>query len=179
MPAFSVGALMLLIERGAPADAVPTERLVLPFESRCKSRLRTRLASGEEVGLFLERGAVLRGGDRLQGSDGRIVAVIAAPEKLMEARFDSPAALARAAYHMGNRHVAVQLGIDPDGHGWLRFEADAVLGDMLRGLQASLIAITAPFEPESGAYATGHGHGESRGDGRIHEYGQRQWTPHP
>ena len=172
---------MLLIEQRAPTDATATERLVLPYESRCKSRLRTRLASGEEIGLFLERGTVLRGGDRLQGSDGRIVEVVAAPENLMEARFESPSALARAAYHMGNRHVAVQLGIDSDGCGWLRFEADTVLRDMLHRLQASVAAITAPFEPESGAYAAGHVHGESQGSagGRIHEYGHRQWPPHP
>lgn len=167
---------MLLIEQRAPADAAPTERLVLPFESRCKSRLRARLASGEEAGLFLERGTVLRGGDKLQGSDGRIVEVVAAPEQLMEARFDSPAALARAAFHMGNRHVAVQLGVAPDGGGWLRFEADPVLGDMLQGLAAHLVTVTAPFEPESGAYAAGHRHGDAAASpaARIHEYGVRR-----
>lgn len=167
---------MLVIEHRAPADTVATERLVLPFESRCRSRLRTRLASGEEVGLFLERGTVLRGGDRLRGSDNRIVEVIAAPEHLMEARFDSASALARAAYHLGNRHVAVELGVDPDGGGWLRFEADTVLRDMLCGLAASVAAITAPFEPESGAYGAGHGHDYAPGKpgARIHEYGQRR-----
>ncbi|MBZ0090757.1 MAG: urease accessory protein UreE, partial [Sulfuricellaceae bacterium] len=77
---------MIVIEQRAPKGAEATERLVLPFEFRCKCRLRTRLESGEEAGLFLERGAVLRAGDRLQGRDGRIVEVVAAAEAVMEVR---------------------------------------------------------------------------------------------
>lgn len=163
---------MLLIEALAPAGAVADERLLLSFDSRCKSRLRTRLASGEEAGLFLERGRVLRGGDRLLGKDGRVVEVVAAIEALMEALCDDPLQLARAAYHLGNRHVAVQ--ILPAS---LRIARDHVLGEMLRGLGLPVVEIEAPFEPESGAYGAhgGHGHGadeEGRG-ARIHDHFQR------
>lgn len=171
---------MLLIEEFAAGNAAATERLELPFESRCKSRLRTRLASGEECGLFLERGTVLRGGDRLLGNDGRTVEVVAAPEALMEAVMDEnsgdPLLLAKAAYHLGNRHVAVHLL-----PGRLRFAADHVLGEMVRGLGLKLAEIEAPFEPESGAYGAhgahgGHGHsadGEGRG-ARIHDHFAKQ-----
>ena len=160
---------MLLIEQHAAAAAVATEQLPLPFDSRCKSRLRARLASGEECGLFLDRGTVLRGGDKLQGKDGRVVEVIAAPELLMQAASEDPLQLARAAYHLGNRHVAVHLL-----PGRLRFAADHVLGEMLRGLGLPVTQIEAPFEPESGAYGShgGHGHsadGEGRG-AKIHDH---------
>ena len=160
---------MLLIEQHAAAAAAATEQLPLPFDSRCKSRLRARLASGEECGLFLDRGTVLRGGDKLQGKDGRVVEVIAAPELLMQAACADPLQLARAAYHLGNRHVAVQLL-----PGRLRLAADHVLGEMLRGLGLPVTQIEAPFEPESGAYGAhgGHGHsadGEGRG-AKIHDH---------
>lgn len=160
---------MLLIEQRAATDAPTTEQLSLPFESRCKSRLRTRLASGEECGLFLERGTVLRGGDKLLANDGRVVEVVAAPESLLEAASCDPVLLAKAAYHLGNRHVAVHVL-----PGRLRFIADHVLGEMLRGLGLKLAEIELPFEPESGAYGAhgGHGHsadGEGRGP-RIHDH---------
>lgn len=149
---------MLLIEAFAAAGAVAVDRLLLPFESRRKSRLRTRLASGEEAGLFLERGRVLRGGERLLGNDGRVVEVVAAPEMLMEAASDDPLQLARAAYHLGNRHVAVQVMANG-----LRFAQDHVLGEMVRGLGLPVTEIEAPFEPEAGAYGVHGGHGHSAG----------------
>ncbi len=149
---------MLLIESSAPADAPATERLTLTFELRCKSRLRTRLDSGEEAGLFLERGAILRAGDKLLGKDGRIVEVVAAPEKVIEARSDDPLRLARAAYHLGNRHVPVQVAT-----GLLRFGQDHVLGEMVRGLGLVVSECEAPFEPESGAYGNHGGHAHPHG----------------
>lgn len=159
---------MLLVETKAPAGSTATERLRLPYESRCKSRLRTRLESGEEAGLFLERGTVLRGGDRLLAKDGRVVEVVAAPEALLEARTDDVLLLARAAYHLGNRHVAVELR-----PGRLRLGRDHVLAEMVRGLGLDVVEVEAPFEPEGGAYgAHGHGHsadGEGRGP-RIHDH---------
>jgi urease accessory protein len=156
---------MLLIEESAPTDAEPTERLVLNFEQRSKSRLRTRLASGEEAGLFLARGGILRGGDLLRGRDGRIVRVLAAPERLAEARCKTPLMLARAAYHLGNRHVPIQIG-----EGWVRFQADKVLQDMLAGLGVTVVEVVAPFEPEAGAYAHGHRHDDSPSAARIYEH---------
>ncbi|MDA8260033.1 MAG: urease accessory protein UreE [Betaproteobacteria bacterium] len=163
---------MIVIEQRAPADANATERLMLPFELRCKSRLRTQLESGEEAGLFLERGTVLRAGERLLANDGRVVEVAAAPETVMEVLSGDALLLARAAYHLGNRHVAVELK-----PGLVRFVRDHVLGEMVRGLGLTVIESEAPFDPESGAYgghgghAHPHGHsadGEGRGP-RIHD----------
>ena len=153
----------------AHADAV----LVLPFELRQKSRLRTAVEGGEDIGLFLDRGTVLRGGDWLQSDDGRIVGVRAADEDLQEARCADMEGLARAAWHLGNRHAAVQVG-----DGWLRFAADDVLAAMLRGLGATVSAVRAPFEPEGGAYGSGH-HAhtpEAKHRGIIHDFAQRGIT---
>lgn len=163
---------MLSIERLAEPGTPASERLLLSFDARSKSRLRTRLASGEEAGLFLERGRVLRGGDRLLANDGRVIEVIAADEALLEGRSSDSLLLARAAYHLGNRHVALQIGFDAHG-GWLRFAADHVLGDMVAGLGLPVKEIVAPFEPEAGAYGT-HSHGDATTPGaKLHQYRQR------
>jgi urease accessory protein len=161
---------MLLVEQRLQAPVAHDAQLELPFEQRQKSRLRTRLVDGEEIGLFLERGTILRGGDCLRANDGRVVRVVAANEALMEARSGDATALARAAYHLGNRHMPVQVG-----PGWLRFAADHVLGDMVRGLGLAVCEVTAPFEPEAGAYAGGHAHhsGEARHAGVIHDFALR------
>ena len=133
-----------------PAQA----RLVLPFDARQKSRLRAQLEGGEEVGVLLARGTVLRGGDLLLASDGRVVEVVSAVEQLSVVANRDPRQLARAAYHLGNRHVAVQIG-----DGWLRFQHDHVLDDMLRGLGFEVARNWLPFEPEGGAYShAGHTH---------------------
>ena len=159
---------MLLIQKRCASSDTPHERLVLPFDLRQKSRLRTHLESGEEVGLFLERGTVLRGGDCLQSEDGRIVQVVAAPEAVYQVTCATLLDLTRAAYHLGNRHVPLQVGDN-----WLRLGADGVLKDMLIGLGAQVIAETVPFEPEAGAYGGGHKHGdESAHGGIIHHFGQ-------
>lgn len=147
---------MLILEQPAPANAAATERVVLTFDLRCKCRLRTRSATGEDVGLYVTRGSVLRHGDKFMAQDGRIAEIIAAPEALMAARSNDPLLLARAAYHLGNRHVAVQVG-----PGWLRFASDHVLRDMVLGLGLQVSEMTAPFSPESGAYGHGHTHGGS------------------
>lgn len=122
--------------------------LILPFELRQKSRLRTTLDTGEEVGLMLERGTFLRGGDCLLASDGRVIEVIAAPEEVSVVTADDPWQLARAAYHLGNRHISVQVGT-----GWLRYLHDHVLDDMVRGLGFTVTLDEMPFEPEAGAYS--------------------------
>lgn len=127
-------------------------QLVLPFELRQKTRLRTALSTGEEVGLNLERGYILRGGDQLLADDGRVVEVVSAPENVSVVTSSDPLQLARAAYHLGNRHVSVQIGA-----GWLRFLRDHVLDEMVRGLGLPVTHDTLPFEPEAGAYA-GHSH---------------------
>jgi urease accessory protein len=158
---------MLLVEAFHHGAAQASEVLLLPFELRCKSRLRTRLESGEEIGLFLPRGSILRGGTKLQAQDGRVVEVKAADEPLLEARCADALLLARAAYHLGNRHVAVQLAAS-----WLRLQQDAVLAEMLRGLGLVVSELQAPFEPESGAYSASHQHGTMHGKPTIHQYGQ-------
>ena len=142
-------------------------QLKLPFDMRQKSRLRTRLVDGEEAWLMLPRGEILRGGDLLLAADGRVVAVVAETEDVLHAAGMNATELARAAYHLGNRHVPVQVG-----DGFLRIAADHVLAEMLRGLGATLTPMRAPFEPEAGAYAAGHQHHSDEGGhaGRIHEY---------
>ncbi len=134
-----------------PADAQAT--LTLPFEQRQKSRLRIRLDNGQDAGLFLPRGTVLRHGDRLRATSGLVVEVRAAPEAVSTARADDALLLARAAYHLGNRHVALQLG-----PGWLRYPHDHVLDNMARELGLTVNREQAPFEPEAGAYGGGHHH---------------------
>ena len=126
-------------------------QLRLPFDRRQKSRQRAVLVSGEEVAVELPRGQVLRGGDWVVASDGRVIEVVASPERVLHIECESPQALARAAYHLGNRHVPVQVG-----EGWLRIADDHVLARMLEVLGAKIIALDAAFEPEAGAY--GHGH---------------------
>src|SRR5688572_26017904 len=149
----------------ASASASPAaERLVLPFELRQKSRLRGRLASGTEVGLFLERGIVLRGGDLLLAEDGTVVEVVAALETVSTVRDSDATRLARAGYHLGNRHVPVEIGT-----GWLRYGHDHVLDDMVRGLGLTVVVEQAPFEPEAGAYghsSHGHSHEHEHSHGR-------------
>lgn len=142
-----------IVER-LSADLPAQATLTLPFDLRQKSRLRTRLDSGEDVGLFLPRGTVLRHGDRLRATDGRVIEVRAASETVSTARTDDPLLLARAAYHLGNRHVALQLG-----PGWLRYLHDHVLDGMVRELGLEVMCEQAPFEPEAGAYGGGHYHG--------------------
>ncbi len=165
---------MIIVQKRSPPREAADVDLVLPFEQRQKSRLRTVLPTGEEVGLFLERGAILRDGDCLESDDGRIVRVVAADETLMEVRTADAELLARAAYHLGNRHTPVQIGKN-----WLRFAADRVLAEMLSGLGLTAQTLSMPFEPEAGAYAAGHAHhsGEARHAGVIHDFALRRDEP--
>ena len=146
----------MFAEAFAPADSqvAADDRLVLPYDARCKSRQRVTLASGDELGYVLPAGTVLRHGDRLLTGNGRIVAVEAASEGLLEVRSDDILQLLRAAYHLGNRHVPVQLGEE-----FLRFQPDHVLAEMLVGLGCVVREVQAPFDPEGGAYAaSAHAH---------------------
>lgn len=127
--------------------------LTLPFEQRQKSRLRTRLDNGVDVGLFLPRGTVLRHGDLLRTTSGLVVEVHAAPESVSTARTDDPLLLVRAAYHLGNRHVPLQVG-----PGWLRYLHDHVLDRMVQELGLAVISEQAPFEPEAGAQGEVNAH---------------------
>jgi urease accessory protein len=146
---------MQIVER-LSEDLPPRATLTLPFDLRRKSRLRTRLDSGEEVGLFLPRGTILHHGDRLRTTEGLVVEVRAAPEVVSIARTDDSLLLARAAYHLGNRHIALQLG-----PGWLRYLHDHVLDRMVEKLGLNVASEEAPFEPEAGAYGDGDYHGHA------------------
>ena len=126
----------------------------LSFEARSKSRLLLTLDSGERAALLLERGRVLKGGDVVRTQDGREIEIIAAEEALLEARSDDALLITRAAYHLGNRHVAVQVM-----PGRLRFLNDHVLQEMVRKLGLQVEPVQAPFEPEGGAYGHHHAHG--------------------
>ena len=150
--------MLLDITKRLPPGREFSERLRLPFDLRQKSRLRVRLESGIEAALQLERGTILRGGDRLLSGDGRIVLVVAAEEPVLHVTAASAQQLMRAAYHLGNRHVPLQIGGGQIGDGWLRLEQDHVLKDMLLGLDMTVHEQLAPFEPEAGAYGGGHHH---------------------
>jgi urease accessory protein len=155
------------IENGG--DAPVAARIELPFELRQKRWLRGRLDCGEEVSLRLPRGVISHGGDLLAASDGRVIEVVAVPENVLHVECAAPAELTRLAYHLGNRHVPVEIGT-----GFLRLMADPVLESMLRGRGAKLAHIEAPFEPEAGAYSGAH-HRDSaeqrESSAKIHEYG--------
>ena len=135
-------------------------KIALTYEQRQKSRLRVRLDSGEEVAISRARGSVLRAGERVQTTSGATVEIVSAPEKLLHIEADS---LARLAYHLGNRHVPVQVG-----ERFLRIGEDHVLEEMVRKLGARVTHVEAPFEPESGAYS--HQHDEMGHGGRIHDH---------
>ena len=131
--------------------------LTLAFDLRQKSRFKAELDQGVEVGLQLTRGTVLRGGDLLAAEDGNIILIKAADEKVSYVETTDNHLMSRACYHLGNRHVPLQIG-----EGWLRYAHDHVLDDMLKGLGLQTECIEAPFEPESGAYSSGsHSHGHS------------------
>ncbi len=135
-------------------EALPAETtLTLPFELRQKSRLRTWLDNGVDVGLFLPRGTVLRGGDRLRTTTGLVIEVHAAPERVSTVRTEDSRLLARAAYHLGNRHVPLQIDAS-----WLRYLHDHVLDRMVRELGLDVICEQAPFEPEAGAHGEVNGY---------------------
>ena len=132
----------------------PTATLTLPLEKRLRSRQRATLDDGADAGIFLPRGQTLRHGDLLASDDGTVVRICAAPEVLSEVRVDDPLLLARACYHLGNRHVALQIGA-----GRLCYLHDHVLDELLQGLGLQPTCIEAPFEPEPGAYG-GHSHAQ-------------------
>lgn len=165
------GEVLKFSERLATDDrsAPVIGELVLAFVDRCKSRLRTRLSDGRDAGLMLPRGTVLRGGDRLRADAGEVVLVQAAVESLYEVRAVHGATrpeldLRRAAYHLGNRHIAVELANDT-----LKLERDPVLRDMLLGLGVQVREIEDRFEPESGAYGGGHRHDHDADGGSMGE----------
>lgn len=157
----------------APALLKRAATVVLDWDTRQKSRFDTEDSQGRHLGVFLPRGTAVRGGDVLVAEDGSLVKVIATPQPVLVVRtcaeHGSPVDLLRAAYHLGNRHV--QLEVKPDH---LHLEPDHVLADMLRHMHLIVTEELAPFEPERGAYsAQGHGHGHAHpehADDHGHEH---------
>ncbi|MDA0790795.1 MAG: urease accessory protein UreE [Proteobacteria bacterium] len=125
----------------------------LDYGHREKARQRVTLNTGEAVGIHLPRGTVMSDGDQLGDDNGHVIGIAAAPERVSTVYADEARRLARFAYHLGNRHIWVQVG-----PGWLRYLADHVLDDMVRGLGGEPVSETVPFEPEAGAYAAGGHH---------------------
>lgn len=135
-------------------------RVSLTWEQRTRSRLRVQLDDGRTAGILLPRGTTLRDGDGLESEEGLRVGVRAASETLSRVESADTLLLARACYHLGNRHVALQ--IEPERLSYLH---DHVLDDLVRGLGLSVRITSAPFEPEPGAYGgspQGHQHAGAR-----------------
>ena len=165
--------MLKLIERLGPVTAEQaSDSLTLPFELRMRGRLKALSDAGRELGLFLDRGPVLRDGEGLRAESGEVVRVKAADEPVVTARIEGALALARLCYHLGNRHVSLAIGGDErssSGQGWVRFPPDHVLEELAERLGATLEHHQAPFDPEPGAYAQGEGH--SHGHAHEHSHG--------
>ncbi|MRS14387.1 urease accessory protein UreE [Enterobacteriaceae bacterium RIT691] len=144
-----------------------TASVTLPIDVRVKSRAKVLLSDGREAGLMLPRGLLLRGGDILASEDGsEFISVIAADEGVSVVRCDDPFQLAKACYHLGNRHVPLQIM-----PGELRYHHDHVLDDMLRQFGLEVTFADLPFEPEAGAYsseAQGHHHSHAHSHSHSH-----------
>lgn len=147
---------MIRLTKKAAHGTVAETTLTLPWSKRTKSRQRVLLDTGEEAGLFLERGIILRGGDILSTDDEFTVQIRAARETLSMVHCHDSLQLSRLCYHLGNRHVDLQISSDH-----LCYPHDHVLDDMIRGMGFKPVTQEMVFEPEAGAYGDGgheHGH---------------------
>ena len=159
-----------LLSRGhglAPVLLKRAASVVLDWDTRQKSRFQATDDQGRELGVFLPRGMVVRGGDVLVAEDGSLIRVEAAPQPLLRISackaHGSPFDLTRAAYHLGNRHVPIELRPDH-----LKIEPDHVLADMLRAMHLIVNEVQEGFEPENGAYSTSGGHHQHGHDDHHH-----------
>ncbi len=143
----------IVLPAGAWDDRSPFDRVLIDFDRRHRRRIVLPTENGVEVLLDLPHAVRLRDGDGLELDDGQVVRVVARPEALLDIRAHGPAELARIAWHLGNRHLPVQLLGDR-----IRIRADHVIADMVHALGGHTHAIEAPFDPEGGAYAGGHAH---------------------
>ena len=167
------------IAGGAGLAAVLVKRastIELDWDTRSKSRFSATDSTGREIGVVLPRGTTLRGGDVLVAEDGTLVRVIASAQPVMQVRHctehGSPFDLLRAAYHLGNRHVPLELQRE-----LLQFEPDPVLADMLRRQHLVVTEAQAAFEPEGGAYEEGAGHGHHHGHDHAHDHHETAAEP--
>ena len=161
----------------APALLKRASEVVLDWDTRQKSRFDATDSQSRALGVFLARGTLLRGGDVLVAEDGSLLRVVATPQPVMVVRTEpghgSPFDLMRAAYHLGNRHVQLELRSD-----CLLLEPDHVLADMLRLMHLVVTDEQLPFEPEGGAYAAG-GHGHDHGHEHEHDHAPGHGHAHP
>ncbi|TLF46199.1 urease accessory protein UreE [Halomonas urmiana] len=165
--------MLKLTERLGPIEASQaSETLTLPYARRVLGRLKATSDSGRELGLFLDRGPVLRDGEGLRAESGEVVRIRAAVEPVVTARTAAGLPLARLAYHLGNRHVQLALGEDRHGS-YVRFPPDHVLEALAERLGARLERHEAPFDPEPGAYSHAPSHAHAgEGDGHHpHHHG--------
>ncbi len=170
-----VRATQVLARGSWKQDAV--DSVVLDFDDRHRRRVAMKGVRGVEFLLDLPEAFMLRSGDGLALEDGRVIEVVAAPEALLEIRCANPIDLTRVAWHLGNRHLPVQVLNNK-----LRIRADHVIEEMLKGLGAKVVAIEAPFDPEGGAYAGGqddHGHHHNgEHDHHHHDHGHDHHHDH-
>lgn len=156
--------MLKLIEIVSSYTSQAQHTLTLPYDRRIISRQRVHLDQGGEAGLFLERGVSLQHGDVLKADSGELVSIQAALETVSSLYCSDPLLFARACYHLGNRHVALEIRA-----GRLRYLHDHVLDDMLLGLGLKVVVEQASFEPEAGAYSsTGHSHAHSHSAATHH-----------
>jgi len=177
---------------GGPASAhtevEPLDTLTLPLELRIRGRLRATTDGGREVGLFLDRGPVLRDGDRLASREGEVIRIRAADEPVVTAYIAAGRPMAALCYHLGNRHVQLAIGMQEAETGWVRFPPDHVLEALAERLGATLTHHEAPFDPEPGAYAQagqgahshdhGHSHGHEHSHGHSHSHAHEHTHEH-
>ncbi|RMJ03852.1 Urease accessory protein UreE [Marinobacter litoralis] len=171
--------LELIKRMDSSPDVSAMDTLTLPYELRIRGRLKAVTDNGQDVGLFLDRGPVLRHGDLLQARTGEVIRVCAAAEPVTTAYISNGLPLARLCYHLGNRHVSLAIGADDDGRHWVRFPPDHVLEELAELLGASLSHHEAPFDPESGAYAhAGREHAHSHAHSHDHDHGHSHSDGH-
>jgi urease accessory protein len=171
---------MLELVLDAADVRAPTDSLTLVFELRRRARLRARLDGGQEVGLLLDRGLSLKHGQRLATRDGSLVVEVRARAELLSTvSTTDPHLLARVAYHLGNRHVPLQ--IEP---GQVSYQHDHVLDGLVHELGLHAHTVERPFEPEAGGYSSGghrhdhDDHGHDRGHGHDHDHGHDHGHSH-
>ncbi len=146
--------MIILLTQYQPNVTNVTSSAMLDYDTRCKSRTRIRLDNGNEVGIMLPRGTILCDGDIISDNSGRVaVRIKAKPEKVSTVIHQNILLLCRACYHLGNRHVALQIN-----QNFLRYQSDHVLDDMLSNMGLTVNVEYAPFQPENGAYYGNHHH---------------------
>lgn len=163
---------MLRATEVAPAGTwavEPADVVRLDYDHRTRRRIALTGAGGLEFLLDLAKAPVLAAGDGLKLEDGRIVAVEAAPERLLEIACRDERALARIAWHLGNRHLATEIGARV-----VHIREDHVIADMARGLGAEVRSVERPFDPEGGAYGQAAAHGRSHGHWPHHAHGNHE-----